>query len=468
MSTPQIADSWALETPMLALSRHPSDKLTLEDLLTGVLILGNTGSGKTSSSSREIAEAMLEHGWGGLVLCAKRSEADRWKRLLEKTGRASDGRFFSVGQPGEEPPYRFNFLAQAAAGASVDFVRNVTQLLSALAFVPQGSERLAGSDSFFWKPQLEKFIGMALTTLILAKEPVEFLHLYKILTTSPKDGQEAESRDWKKDSYLSRLLDRCPAGQGLERLRFYWLTEWATLEPDTRSVVVACVTALLDPLSYGAIGALFSGQTTLSPTDILDGKIVVVDVPERVYREVARTCARIWKLTLQRALDARDYRPPETRPVFLFQDEGHLFAAPSDDHEFQSTARSQGVCNVLICQNYALLATAYGSRDVADSLLANFVLKILHRNDAGTNRWASDLIATESRYRHSISGNQKDGTPQLSVSEAKEESCPPSEFLNLKNGGLRNRYLTEAIVFASGRQWLGGRLRWARRTFSQR
>jgi hypothetical protein len=464
----QTSGSWALDTPMLAFSRHQSDNLTLEDLLTGVLILGNTGSGKTSSSSREIAEAMLEHGWGGLVLCAKKSEAARWKALLEKTGRAADGRFFRVGNPGEDPPFRFNFLAQAAARSGVDFVRNVTQLLSSLASVPQGAEGTSGADAFFWRPQLEKFMGMALNTLILAQEPVEFLHLYKILTTSPKDAKEAESRDWRKESYLSRLLDRCAVGQELERLRFYWLTEWATLTHDTRSVVVACVTALLDPLSYGAIGALFSGQTTLSPDDILDGKIVVVDVPERAYREVARTCARIWKLTLQRALDARDYRPPDSRPVFLFQDEGHLFAAPSDDHEFQSTARSQGVCNVLICQNYALLATAYGSRDVSDSLLANFVLKIFHRNDAGTNQWASDLIASESRYRHSISGNQKDGSPQVSVSESKEESCPTSEFISLKNGGWRNRFLAEAIVFASGRQWLGGKLRWARRTFSQK
>lgn len=50
-----------LQVPLLHLS--PSDTFTLRDLLSGgVLILGRTGSGKTSSSGMALAHAILTLG----------------------------------------------------------------------------------------------------------------------------------------------------------------------------------------------------------------------------------------------------------------------------------------------------------------------------------------------------------------------------------------------------------------------
>src|SRR5258708_12765660 len=68
------------------------------------------------------------------------------------------------------------------------------------------------------------------------------------------------------------------------------------------------------------------------------------------------------------------------------------------------------------------------------------------------------LIAKDTQYRHSISntgsihqpiGNQS----QTSVQELEEEVCPPKEFMGLKNGGRRNSYIVEGILFRSGRLW---------------
>ena len=55
---------------------------------------------------------------------------------------------------------------------------------------------------------------------------------------------------------------------------------------------------------------------------------------------------------------------------------------------------------------------------------------------------------------------------QASVSEVEEESCPPKEFIGLKNGGKKNDYTVEGILFQSGRLWNKDQ-RWTVRRFKQ-
>ena len=62
----RIKDIWSPSQPLIRWSRD--DALTLRDACEGVLILGASGSGKTSGSGREIAEACLRAGFGALVL----------------------------------------------------------------------------------------------------------------------------------------------------------------------------------------------------------------------------------------------------------------------------------------------------------------------------------------------------------------------------------------------------------------
>jgi hypothetical protein len=92
---------------------------------------------------------------------------------------------------------------------------------------------------------------------------------------------------------------------------------------------------------------------------------------------------------------------------------------------------------------------AYGRDGKAkvDTLLGNHVTKIFHRNgDPVTNEWASKVVAKETTYRHSISSSgsihQAIGlNSQTSVSEVEEDSCPPKEFIGLKNGGQKNNFI---------------------------
>jgi hypothetical protein len=52
------------------------------------------------------------------------------------------------------------------------------------------------------------------------------------------------------------------------------------------------------------------------------------------------------------------------------------------------------------------------------------------------------------------------------VTEIEEDSCPPKEFIGLKNGGRKNDYTVEGILFQSGRLWNKNQ-RWTLRRFKQ-
>lgn len=276
------------------------------------------------------------------------------------------------------------------------------------------------------------------------------------------------------------MLERCEPTIGGEshtewqHLSEYWLSERPALNSKTRDTIDADFTGMFDPLTRGKIGELFGTVTNLSPDDIMEGKIVVIDIPVAKYREIGQYAALIWAQLFQRAVDRRDYRPGVTRPVFLWEDESHWFTI-DQDALFQTTARSKGISVVRLTQNIPNFLDAYGrdGKHKVDTLLGNHATKIFHRNgDPVTNEWSSKVISKELAYKHSLSNSgslQSNGgfNSSASVSETYEESCMPHEFIGLQNGGRKNDYTVEGILFQSGRLWLSDR-RWVVRRFKQR
>lgn len=97
------ADPYPLDKPLLYFS--PFDSFTIRDSTSGVLAIGETGSGKTSGAGAEIAKAYLRAGFGGLWCCAKPEDRDLIEQYAGKTGRQKSLRIFSP-----ENNLRFNFL----------------------------------------------------------------------------------------------------------------------------------------------------------------------------------------------------------------------------------------------------------------------------------------------------------------------------------------------------------------------
>ncbi|MGA8657785.1 MAG: TraM recognition domain-containing protein [Chthoniobacterales bacterium] len=463
---------WALDLPLVRFSELDADVWTLADSFQGVLIMGENGSGKTSGSGQLFARKYLENGFGGLVLCFKTDEAELWRGYLKEAGREADGRFFGVGEQ-----FRFNFMDYEALSSGVDFAENLVTLLVDIASV-QKRAVTTGAEQEFWLPQKKKLLRNAITLLLMAEESIQLRTLNQMIVSSPTTLDHTTSPGWQENSFLFNVLERAEKRSQKhpewDLVRNYWMYERPALEAKTRGTIEADFTGMFDPLTRGKIGELFGTVTNLTPDDIFEGKIVVVDLPVARYREVGQYAALIWAQLFQRAVDRRSYQEPLARPVFLWEDEAHYFTI-DQDAQFQSTARSKGISTVRLSQNLPNFLDAYGpnGKHKVETLLGNHATKIFHRNgDPTTNEWAAKIIAKETLYKHSISTSGSIHAPigvnsQTSVSEVEEDSCPPKEFIGLKNGGRKNSFIVEGVLFQSGRLWKKDQ-RWTVRKFRQK
>lgn len=472
-----------LALPLLHWSRD--DAWTLRDAVEGTLILGATGSGKTSGSGRLIARTMLSCGFGGLVLTAKADERALWEGYCRDTHRVEDLVVFGPGEP-----HRFNFLdhEMTRKGSGAGLTENVVNLLSTVLEVAERQSAGGGGrdDEGYWKRALRQLCRNVVDLLALGRGRIAVPDLYRVVVSAPTSAEQVCSDGWKQGSECFRWLseadkrDKTPRERAdFEIVADYWLREFPSLSDKTRSVIVSTFTSLVDVLNRGLLRELFCGETTITPEGVQDGKIILIDLPVKEFGEVGQFAQVLWKYCTQKQLERRNVQE-NPRPAFIWADEAQHFLT-SYDFQFQATCRSAWVATVLLSQNYSNFVAALGGNEKGrvetDSLLANLNTKVFHGNsDPVTNEWASRLIGRTLQYR--ASGNhshaaddqmsailgldwvRENGTTSGGFSEVMEAEVEPREFTRLRAGGPPNS-VVDGIVFqngrvfnASGRGWL--------------
>jgi type IV secretory pathway TraG/TraD family ATPase VirD4 len=467
----------------------PQDPWTVRDAVSGTLIVGRTGSGKTSASGKAIALSMLRSGFGGLVLTAKADECDAWRQYAEAAGRTRDMVVFSPSQP-----WRYNFLDDEltrpgqGAGLTENIVGLLTTALEAAERGPGGREQEA-----FWARATRQLCRNAVELLSLAKGTVTIPDLYRVVVSAPTSTEQIRSAEWRGGSYcyfcLGAAEKRAKSGQqarDFELVADYFLVEFASLSDRTRSVVVSSFSSFVDVLNRGVLRDLFCSKTNLTPHDIADGRVVVIDLPVKEYGEVGQIAQVLWKYAFQRSIERRGRAA--ARPVFLWADEVQNFAH-SYDMSFLTTCRSSLVATVFLVQNISTLHAALGgdekARNEATSLLGNLSTTILHANgDATTNEWGANLIG-KSKQLFANGSSSRSADEQISemfdlgivappsntsagFSEAYEYETPPSTFTRLRTGGPANDYKVDGVVFQSGRVFRASGGTWCSVVFDQR
>jgi hypothetical protein len=145
----------------------------------------------------------------------------------------------------------------------------------------------------------------------MAERPIQLRTLYSMIVSAPKDVRETADNSWQQESALFALLQQAEAKAcdhpEWELITTYWMRERPALASKTRETIDADFTGMFDPLTRGKIGELFGSGTNLTPDDILDRKLVVIDIPIAKYREVGQYAALIWAQLFQRAVDRRSY-----------------------------------------------------------------------------------------------------------------------------------------------------------------
>lgn len=483
---PQPAAGSILDETLLDLAGSP---WTVRHAVEGVFISGATGSGKTTASGNLLADAFLTAGFGALVLTVKPDEADRWRKLCDRTGRTDDLRIVTSGGP-----HRFNFIDHEAHrdGAGAGLVESIVAALSNTLELPDHGRGGGREEEGYWRRAARQLMRNSVHLLLLAGESVSVPAIMRVVNTAPTSSALMADDVWKARSVCLRLLrlaeQRCSAGTDtaavrqrtdLEVVADWWLGAFPDLSEKTRSVIVSTFSSAADVLNRGVLRELLCEDTTLTPEETAEGRIIVLDLPVLEYGETGVLLQGIWKYAFQRAMSRRDMRT-SPRPVILWMDEAQHFIT-SHDQMFQTTCRSARVATVMLTQNtgnlYAVLGGDREGRPAADSLLGNLNTKIIHANtDPVTNEWAAGLLGRCRRFflnagtsRPAPTGwwsSARDDHSQHSggVSEQMDYEMQPAEFAMLRTGGPAHGGIVDAVVHCPR---LFGDRAWKRVTFRQ-
>jgi hypothetical protein len=476
-----------LGMPLLTWSS--GDAWSIRDALEGTLVLGATGSGKTSASGRTIALSMLRAGWGGLVLTAKPGELAVWEGYCREAGRSDDVIVIDA-----SCKLRFNPLAFESqqsimgAGLTLNLVHLLTTILEAAA--PPEDQGGGRSDEAYWKNAMRQLLRNCVDLLTLGGETISVPHLYQLVISAPQSLEQVESDRWRGTSYcfacLSQAEDRAKSPRDaadFELVANYFAQEFPQLSEKTRSIIVSMFTATIDVLNRGLLRDLLCTTTNITPQEIEKGKIIIVNLPVKEYGVVGRTAQVIFKYAFQRAIERRDVNLSPL-PAFLWADEFQNFVTEYD-YQFLATCRSARVASVLLTQNLSGLEAALGGQQkgeaAARALVGQLNTKVIHANGCPhTNSWVADLLgkglmclmsSNQSRQQEvsvgALLGTQQPAQLSSGFSEHMDYLVQPSEFSRLRTGGPVNDGLVDAYVFQNGRRLQSTGLPFARIVFQQ-
>jgi type IV secretory pathway TraG/TraD family ATPase VirD4 len=474
--------TWNLSHPILWFSSN--DPWTIGDACQGCHVFGSTGSGKTSGVLAAVLGSFLEAGFGGLFLTSKPEDAARYERYCRTAGRLHDLLVF-----GPNRLLRFNpvdaELRRRDAGAGL--TENIVSLLSTLLEV---SERNSGQgereDSGYWKRANRQLMRNAVDLLVMAKGRLSVPDLYRLVVSAPTSSEQLRSEEWKNQSFCFQCLREAEERSQTPRERAdlglvadYFLLEFANLSDRTRSVVLSTFTSMLDVLNRGIVRELMSGETNVTPEMAQEGKIILIDMPVKVFGDVGIFVQVLWKYCFQLAQERRNV-DDNARPTFIASDESHLLAV-SSDQVFQTTARSSRTAVCLATQGISNYLAAFGDKAEAEvhSLLGNLQTQIFcQQSDIRTNAYSAELIGRSRQFLVSANHSYQPGdwmsgligqrSPGVSsgVSETYEWEVQPGRFAALRKGGPP-AWAVDAIVYQGGRRFSETGRPWTPTTFKQ-
>jgi hypothetical protein len=449
------------------------------DLLNGgCLILGRAGSGKTSSSGRTLMQAVVGNPQsGGLILAAKPEDANDVEAIFRKAGRLNDLIVFDA-----EGDRRCNFLG--CAGSPRDVVQFITTLSEVMK---RGDGNGSGGDnSRFYEQQEERTFYNTVAALQAAGEPLAAPRLHEFIMTAAGNPEELNKREWQA-KYHSAVLERGFKAKktALESHDFtlcmdFWLHEWPTMmDVKTRGNILAGVQGTLHTMNTGIVREMVSGETNVSPADILAGKWVLVNFPPSKWGHAGLLISAGWKQLVELAIleqKAKDDSPF----VVIWCDEFSQFCTKFDANYICQARRHRGALCVLLQSVASIYAAMPGDagKHQADALLANFSHVIIHASDPVTAKWASSKLGKKKEILYGGSSSPPgDGTVwddlygnsrfNGSFSEHYEQVLQDQEFMVGRTGGPANGYLADAVVLKSGEPFSSGK-NYLKTTFDQR
>ncbi|MDL5047315.1 hypothetical protein QQ054_14950 [Oscillatoria amoena NRMC-F 0135] len=431
------------------------DFLTVHDSFQNFIAFGDTGAGKTSGPLQTVTNSFIRTGFGGVLLCVKIGAAADYIRWATDAGREQDIIHFGIAK-GQS----FNFLDFASNRAG-DKTLVVEDLVHVLTDTMEIIDRHKAADDPFFKPASHSVLRSAITALFIVRGRIELHELAKFLSTLPRDGNDLQAGT----SYCARMLreawEKARGGPEEEQVRqiiTFFGVDWANYAVDTRESIRATAQVVINELTHEPLLSLFGKSTTVSPADVLDGKLVVVDIPILLRERTGKVANTIWRTSIQRAILARPIpshkEADSVRPVFILGDEAQ-YLVTSGDQLFVSSSREHRGITFFATQTINSLIDAIG-KPATMSLLGGLRNVFVNRtNDADTANWFRDSMNQVVNY------GLNDGPVTWVVHDFSTEM-----LRSLKQGGPDGK--VEALFRKANDKFKVNGLRWCRVSFRQR
>lgn len=431
------------------------DYLTIGDCFQNFFCPGDPAAGKTSAVLHNCARAFLGNDFGAVFLCVKSTAAADYLRWSEEADRDSDTCVFKVGGQ-----HSFNFL-DFLANRAADKVRGVEDLVHVLVDTMEVVERQrATAHDPFFRPWSLELLKASVRILLYVFDSVQLPQIAEFLSSLPRDPKDVRDSKAFCSAVLQKALrkaENTPQADEIDRLIRFFGIDWVNWAEETRESIRASAQILVMEISSEPLASLFGRATTVSPADILNGKIVIVDIPVNVSERTGKIANTIWRTSVQRALLARPVPPKNQidsmRPVLICGDEAHLLATLGDEL-FVSTSREFRGITFYATQNINGLVNVLGkpaTMALLGSLLNVFITRC---NDTDTAQWFRALVNSRIAFGQAI------GPESWTVFDFNIDA-----IRSLKKGGPGGK--AEALFARANDTFKVNGLRWCRLTFRQ-
>ena len=401
----------SLDTALLRLSR--CSVWTIRMALSHILILGTTGSGKSSTTFKNVITSLLKAGFGMLLCTVKEEDARAYKKYCLDAGRGASLFIWRVGNG------VLDFIAWELARSGN--INNVVDLIAEIIEISLSCSPARGrSGDEFWLSARQAHLGYTIPPLFAAYGRVRIVDILAFLRSAPNSLEQMRDPEWQKTSFwwqtFTKAAERLKQGPvpgfdeaAAQRCAEYW-KQFIELDKKTSSNITITLTTALSRFEQGILSELFTGNTSIVPEILFHQAVIILDFPIQSYGEDGAIAQKIVKYIVQRAslgrhgMDARQ----GVHPMAIAMDEAQALLYHRDG-EYMARCRSSLVAVVMATQSLPALRVACGgdnAHDRADNLISNCNTIVMHASGCSTtNSWMQSKIGRSLQRRGGYSRN---------------------------------------------------------------
>ncbi len=342
--------------------------LGLEDCAKNFIIMGGTGSGKTSHAINPLLFQVLQQNCGVLIFDIKTDFKNTVNELSQRTNRT----YTIIGDGGQT----LNLIRGCTPELAASFLKS--------CFLVQGQ---GGGDSAFWVDSATELARHCLTLLnLLQPDKYNLLGLYDVIF----DQSERDKLLQIGTDKIDKMSDR-EQRFFIQSQRFF-INIWAEHDEKTRKNILSTVNAVLSPFGHPDLIDAFSNSNDQNDADITDlinkGSVFLVNLPMTKYgKEGAEFAYLLIKLRFMNMMRERRNRTEwdQNRSVVFLCDEYQAIIDPISDSDFWDKSRSTGTIGIVSMQGVSSLIHALkGNTKTAEAILQNFRQRFFFRTEDET------------------------------------------------------------------------------------